>query len=103
MPPKEPLSFSQRSELHTLAVSIETMNNSLVSQSSYLAKTLPRWCEHVGHRREVTVSGNSGRTRIMVEPVAKPSVSADAEGDLHLDKRSLLSLVRETFRFLRRR
>ena len=103
MPPKEPLSFSQRSELHTLAVSIETMNNSLVSHSSYLARTLPRWCEHVGHRREVTVSGNSGRTRIMVEPVAKPSVSADAEGDLHLDKRSLLSLVRETFRFLRRR
>ena len=102
IPPQRPLSYSQRSELYSLARQIETHNDSLVTNSASLRCSLPRWCEFVTSKQESVVPGNFGRVRTIVQPVAKPSVIATSDGGLHLHKSALLLLVKSTFNFMRR-
>ena len=101
-PPLRPLSYSQKSELYSLAKQIETHNDSLVTNSASLRCSLPRWCEFVTSKQESVVPGNFGRVRTIVQPAAKHSVIAASDGGLHLRKSALLLLVKSTFNFMKR-
>ena len=100
--PQGPLTYSQRCELYSLARQIEAHNDSLVTDSVSLRHMLPRWYEFVTFRKESVVPGNFGRVRTIVSPSAKASVVAAADGNLHLDKKALLLLVKSTFTFMKR-
>ena len=101
-PPQQLLSYVRRNELACLARQIEQYNDSLLSYNPLLRHSMPRWGEFVTHLKKSLVLGNFGRQMTIVEPSAKPSVFADAEGGLHLDKVALYMLVKSTFIFMRR-
>ena len=100
--PQQPLSYVKRNELALLARQIEQYNDSLVAHNPMLRHSMPRWGEFVTQLKKSLVLGNFGRQMTIVEPVAKPSAFADAEGGLHLDKLALYMLVKSSFTFMKR-